>query len=176
MLNIYVDKTLSRNYFHLLISKCMMKSVLRKDTTSSLSIRKLFDAANECRTAFSELSRRTKRRDVREDREDVRFALAGKFWWLPCNRFSFDYYWIRTRFYFNSKLSQFAPETAWQLCGGRIVFEKGPCNGGSKKFVLEISTLKVHAEAADLQQIRTTFWRHPRKLLHRKQSARLRKV
>lgn len=34
------------------------------------------------------------------------------------------------------------------ICEGRIVLEKGRCNGGSRSFVLEVSTLKAHPEAA----------------------------
>lgn len=32
------------------------------------------------------------------------------------------------------------------------MLEKEPCNGGSRHFLLEISNLKMHPEAADLQE------------------------
>lgn len=43
------------------------------------------------------------------------------------------------------------------MCGGRIILEKGPCNSCSRNLVLLISILKMHPEAAFLQQSRTAI-------------------
>lgn len=54
----------------------------------------------------------------------------------------------------NIKLGRSAVETTRQINHrwGRILLERGPCNGGSRRCALEISTSKIHPEAVDQQQ------------------------